>query len=112
MATIGDPLMDLGNTLAYWIEKDDPPEAHLLRNMPTHIEGALTRKELVARYGEKTGRDTSCFDFYYCFGVFRLAVIAQQIYYRYYHGQTKDERFAALIHAVRVLEKTAQGIVD
>ena len=112
MATIGDPLMDLGNTLAYWIEKDDPSEAHLLRNMPTHIDGGLTREELVARYGEKTGRDTSRFDFYYCFGVFRLAVIAQQIYYRYYHGQTKDERFAALIHGVRVLEKTAKAIVE
>jgi aminoglycoside phosphotransferase (APT) family kinase protein len=80
--------------------------------MPTHIDGALTRKELVSRYGEKTGRDTSRFDFYYCFGVFRLAVIAQQIYYRYYHGQTKDERFAALIHGVRVLEKTALQIVE
>jgi aminoglycoside phosphotransferase (APT) family kinase protein len=112
MATIGDPLMDLGNTLAYWVERADPPEAHLLRNMPTHMDGALTRKELIRRYGEKTGRDTSRFDFYYCFGVFRLAGIAQQIYYRYYHGQTKDERFAALIHGVRVLEKTAKGIVE
>jgi aminoglycoside phosphotransferase (APT) family kinase protein len=112
MATIGDPLMDLGNTLAYWVEKNDPPEVHLLRNMPTHIDGALTRAELLARYGEKTGRPIANFDFYYCFGIFRLAVIAQQIYYRFYHGQTKDPRFQALAFAVQILEKAARQVVD
>ncbi len=112
MATIGDPLMDLGNTLAYWVEKDDPPESHLLRNMPTHIEGALTRKEVVARYAQKTGRSLTQVDFYHCFGIFRLAVIAQQIYYRFYHGQTKDARFQALIHGVRILEQAALRILE
>ena len=112
MATIGDPIMDLGNSLAYWVQADDPPDVQAIRMMPTNIPGALTREELVARYAEKTGIAIDNFDFYLCFGLFRLAVIAQQIYYRYYHGQTKDERFKLLIIAVNVLEKSALRIID
>lgn len=112
MATYGDPLLDLGNSLAYWVEKNDSAEAQAMRMMPTDVDGALTRKELIDRYGEKTGRDMGAMDFYYCFGVFRLAVIAQQIYKRYYEGITKDQRFALLIAGVQILEKTALGVID
>jgi aminoglycoside phosphotransferase (APT) family kinase protein len=111
MATIGDPLMDLGNSLAYWVQRDDPAEIQLIRVAPTNMEGALTRSEIIRQYSEKSGRLIENFDFYYCFGLFRLAVIAQQIYYRYYHGQTRDERFKTLIHMVRVLDKTAQAVI-
>ncbi|MBW1733957.1 MAG: phosphotransferase family protein [Deltaproteobacteria bacterium] len=112
MATIGDPLMDLGNSLAYWVERDDPEELQAIRLMPTNIPGALTREELVDRYVEKSGISVDSFDFYYTFGLFRLAVIAQQIYYRYYHGQTSDERFKTLIVAVNNLEKRAMGVIE
>ncbi len=112
MATIGDPIMDLGNSLAYWVQADDPPNVQAIRMMPTNIPGALTRDEMVARYAEKTGISIDNFDFYLCFGLFRLAVIAQQIYYRYYHGQTKDERFALLIIAVKVLEESSLRIIN
>ena len=112
MATIGDPLMDLGNSLAYWVESADPEAMQLIRLMPTDIEGALTRKEIVELYAARTGTSIANFDFYYCFGLFRLSVIAQQIYYRFYHGQTKDERFKMLIFAVKVLEETAAKVVD
>ena len=108
MATLGDPLMDLGGSLAYWIEKKDPPEMQAIRFMPTDSEGALTRDELVRYYSELSGKSIVNYDFYYCFGLFRLAVIAQQIYYRYYHGQTKDKRFEAMILGVHALDKTAQ----
>ncbi|HCY84919.1 MAG TPA: phosphotransferase family protein, partial [Desulfobacteraceae bacterium] len=74
--------------------------------------GALTRREIIARYGEKAGRDVTNFDWYYAFGLFRLAVIAQQIYNRYFHGLTKNKRFAMLIFGVHALEKTAMKIVD
>ena len=111
MATIGDPLMDLGNSLAYWVEKDDPPAVQMIRMMATNIEGMLTRKEQVALYGEIMGRTIHAFDFYFCFGVFRLAVIAQQIYYRFFHGQTKDERFKMLIGAVKILETVAKQVL-
>ncbi len=107
MATIGDPLMDLGNSLAYWVESEDPPEMELVRLMPTHLPGALTRRELIDRYAALSGRLVGDVDFYLCFGYFRLAVIAQQIYYRYFHGQTKDARFKSLIHGVKILEKAA-----
>jgi len=110
MATIGDPLMDLGNSLAYWVEKDDPPAVQLVRMMATNVDGMLTRKEQVALYGQIMGRTINDFDFYFCFGVFRLAVIAQQIYYRYFHGQTKDERFKMLIGAVKILETVAKEV--
>jgi aminoglycoside phosphotransferase (APT) family kinase protein len=107
MATIGDPLMDLGSSLAYWIQCDDPPDLQVARMLPTNLPGALTRAELVQRYAEKAGITIDNFDFYLCFGRFRLAVIIQQIYYRFYHGQTKDERFKPLIQHVHVLERAA-----
>ena len=82
MATYGDPLMDLGNSLAYWVEENDPDDMQLIRTMPTNIPGAMTRKQMLDLYEKRTGRPTHPFDFYYCFGLFRLAAIAQQIYYR------------------------------
>ena len=112
MATIGDPLMDLGSSLAYWIQNNDHPDMQAIRMMPTNAEGAPTREELAGLYSELSGRKITNFDFYYCFGLFRLSVIAQQIYYRYYHGQTKDERFKAMIFGVHVLENAARRIVE
>jgi len=112
MATIGDPLMDLGSSLAYWVEGDDPDEAQMIRTLPTTLPGMLSRDEVVARYAERSGRSFDSFDFYHVFGLFRLAVIAQQIYYRFYHGQTKDERFGMLVFAVTILEQSAQRVIE
>jgi aminoglycoside phosphotransferase (APT) family kinase protein len=108
MATIGDPLMDLGASLAYWIQRDDPPELQAIRLVPTHLPGALTRQEVVDRYLTLADMEPVDFVFYYVYGLFRLASIAQQIYYRYYHGQTRDGRFGRLGQAVHVLEATAR----
>jgi len=107
MATIGDPLMDFGNILAYRVERDDPPEMDFIRFMPPEIEFSLTRKELADVYAAKARRPLEDMTYFYCFGLFRLAAIEQQIYYRYYHGQSREERFAGMIDKVRVLEKTA-----
>ncbi len=112
MATIGDPFMDLGSSLAYWVEPEDPPEIQAIRTMPTHLEGALSRKQMIDYYAQLSGRFIEDFSFYHCFGLFRLAVIAQQIYYRYYHGQTKDQRFKDLILYVVILEKVARSIIE
>lgn len=112
MATIGDPLMDLGASISYWVDRDDPEEAQLMRMMPSIIDGMMTRKELVALYAEKSGIDVGNFDFYFAFGLFRLAVIAQQIYYRFYHGQTKDKRFIQLGFAVGLLDTRARMVMD
>ena len=112
MTTIGDPLMDLGGTLGYWVEKDDPAERHLLRPMPTHLDGALRRREFVAYYGRMSGRRMDHFDFYLCFGIFRLIVIVQQIYYRYYHGQTNNPRFKKYAAGLPVLERAARRIIE
>jgi len=112
MATLGDPLMDLGSSLAYWIDKDDPPHMQMMRQMPTNLDGMLTRKEQVALYGSLAGIKIDNFDFYYCFGLFRLAVIAQQIYYRFYNGQTKDQRFKILIAFVKILEKVSLDVIE
>lgn len=112
MATVGDPLMDLGCTLGYWVERDDLPEAQMMAIMPTNVDGAMTRKEVVAYYEELSDWPIEHFEFYYCFGLFKLAVILQQIYYRYYHGQTSDKRFKTFSFAVHILEKTAQGVIS
>ncbi len=111
MTTLGDPLMDLGCTLSYWVEKDDPAPLQLSRMSPTHLPGMLTRKELVVRYAEQTGVKLEKFDFYYVFGLFRLAVIAQQIYYRYYHKQVADQRFAMFGQFVTYLGKICDEVI-
>jgi aminoglycoside phosphotransferase (APT) family kinase protein len=111
MATIGDPLMDLGETLAYWIQDDDPPGLRAMRMQPTNAAGAPSRDEVVARYTEKTGCDLDHLDFYYCFGLFRIAVISQQIYYRYYKGQSHDLRFGMYGHTVEGMEEVCRGVI-
>lgn len=93
MATIGDPLMDLGNSMAYWVQADDDDFLQSVRRQPTHLPGMLARKEIVEYYCEKTGIKVENWAFYEVYGLFRLAVIAQQIYYRYYHGQTSNPMF-------------------
>jgi aminoglycoside phosphotransferase (APT) family kinase protein len=103
MATIGDPWMDLGCSLAYWVEAGDPPELLATRMLPTHLPGSMTRAEVVQRYAAARGLAEPDFRFYRVFGLFRLAVIVQQIYYRFFHGQTKDPRFGALGPMARVL---------
>ncbi len=103
MATIGDPWMDLGCSLAYWIEASDPPEMLATRMLPTHLPGSLTRAEVLERYASARGVSAPEFRFYRVFGLFRLAVIVQQIYYRFFHGQTRDARFAALGPMAEVL---------
>ncbi|MCP4163791.1 MAG: phosphotransferase family protein [Deltaproteobacteria bacterium] len=111
MATIGDPLMDLGASLAYWVNHDDNDEMKLIATLPTTSPGMLNRAEIVKLYEELSGTKIKNFEFYYCFGLFRLAVIAQQIYYRYYHGQTKDKRFANIAFFVHILERTASEVM-
>ena len=103
MATLGDPLMDLACTLAYWVQADDAPELVANAPMLTYLPGSLTRAQAVEYYGQQTGRVMDHIGFYYTFGLFRLAVIAQQIYYRFYHGQTQDQRFARMPLMVRAL---------
>ena len=96
MATIGDPLMDLGNTLAYWVQTDDDFVMQKFRRQPTNMKGMLTRKEVIAYYCKAMNVNVYDFKFYEVYGLFRLAVIVQQIYYRYHHGQTKNPSFRHL----------------
>ena len=114
MATVGDPLMDLGTTLGYWIDPDDPEDMRLLPLGPTLLPGNLSRREVVGRYGARTGRafPADAALFYYVYGVFKVIGIAQQIYARYARGLTKDERFAGMILAVAVLGRQAVRAIE
>lgn len=112
LATVGDPLMDLGNTLAYWIEAQDPAPVQLMRRQPSNAEGMLNRQEFIDYYAERAGIEITCYDYYYIYGLFRLAGIIQQIYYRFYHGQTQDKRFAQFIQMNRLLEQMALKVID
>ncbi len=105
MATLGDPLMDLGNSLAYWVQADDEPQFQIMRRQPTHRPGMLSRHEVVEYYLQRSGLTVDSFDFYEIYGLFRLAAIIQQIYYRYFHGQTRDKRFAGFGHAANYLQQ-------
>lgn len=109
MCTLGDPLTDLGTALAYWVNANDPPQVQMVRWGPTTVPGSLTRQELARRYSENTGRSLDHILFYYVFALFKVAVIIQQIYYRYYHGLTKDQRFATLGEVARMLLQVGLG---
>lgn len=110
MCTLGDPLMDLGTSLAYWVEANDP-EAFKLVGL-TLLPGNPTRQEILNRYQEITGRTVADPVFYYAYGLFKLGVIGQQIYYRYKKGFTKDKRFAGLIHLVRACGDQAMRAIN
>jgi aminoglycoside phosphotransferase (APT) family kinase protein len=107
MCTLGDPMMDFGTVLAYWVEAKDPPALQMHAFGPTQLPGSMTRRELTNYYGQQSGFDTSNVLFYYTFGLFKTAVIVQQIYYRYVQGFTKDQRFAQFNRQVAALAQEA-----
>jgi aminoglycoside phosphotransferase (APT) family kinase protein len=114
MATLGDPLMDLGGALAYWVEATDDDFAQLFRRQPTNAPGMWKRADVVAYYAERTGLSVTPeqWRFYEIFGLFRFAVIAQQIYYRYFHGQTHNEAYAAFGDGSRYLEGRCLAVIQ
>ncbi len=113
MATLGDPWMDLAGSLAYWVQADDPVDFQMIRRIPTHLPGMMTREEIVAAYAERTGRSVSPeqWRFYEVFGLFRLAVIAQQIYYRFFHKQTTNPSYEIFAQAVHILSRRIDGLI-
>ena len=113
MATVGDPLMDLGAALAYWVQADDDPIFVMFRRQPSDLPGMPTREEIVAHYLDRTGLALPevGWQFYEVFGLFRLAVIAQQIWFRYRAGQTTNPAFAQFGAAVNYLVTRARGII-
>ena len=110
MATVGDPFMDLGTTLGYWSEAGDP---EIVRQFNlTHLPGNFTRREVVERYEQRTGRAVPQPLFYFAFGLYKIGVIIEQIYARYRRGLTRDPRFARLIDLERALAWMAVGALD
>jgi aminoglycoside phosphotransferase (APT) family kinase protein len=107
MCTLGDPLSDLGTTLAYWTDPSDLDELQEICSAPTTIPGTLTRAQLAQRYARTTGRGIPDMVFYLTFARFKVAVIVQQIYYRYAKGLTHDERFATMPHRIAVLMRAS-----
>jgi aminoglycoside phosphotransferase (APT) family kinase protein len=112
MATLGDPLADLGLTLCYWSWADVP--GLRARGTPalTSQPGWYTRDQFVQRYAERTGRDLSHIGYYEVLGVFKLAVILQQIYYRFHCGQTQDQRFRNFDQRVHSLASLAASLLE
>ena len=111
LATLGDPLMDLGNTLAYWVEADDDFLAQSTRRQPTHLPGMMTRQQVIDYYLEQTGFETDDFTFYQVYGLYRLAAIAQQIYYRYHHKQTRNPAFKNIWFFVHYLLRRCKKLI-
>jgi aminoglycoside phosphotransferase (APT) family kinase protein len=96
LATLGDPLMDLGNSLAYWVQADDDFLARSTQRQPTNIPGMMTRQQVIDYYCQKQELEPKDFAFYEVYGLFRLAGIVQQIYYRYHHKQTRNKAYKNL----------------
>ena len=111
MATIGDPFMDLGTTLGYWVDKNDLPELKLFQLSATTLDGNPTREGILQLYEKESGKNITNPVFYYVFGLFKIAVIAQQIYFRYKKGYTKDRRFSLLNLAVISLSVMAKQAI-
>ena len=111
MATVGDPLMDLGTTLGYWVEPTDPAEWQQYGFVLTKLPGNFTRSELLDYYSRGSGRDVSDPVFYYAYALLKIAVIVQQIYARYKKGLTKDPRFAQLGSLVKACGGLAQRAI-
>ncbi len=111
ISALGDPLMDLGASLVYWVEAGDPPGLAMLKKQPSDAPGMMTRREVVAYYAQKSGRNVDDFSFYYVYGIFRLAVIAQQIYYRYYHKQTTNPAYALFGPGAQGLGQYARHLI-
>jgi aminoglycoside phosphotransferase (APT) family kinase protein len=112
MATLGDPLMDLGTSLAYWIQAGDPPEVREARLGPTTWPGTPSRSDIVEAYARSSGRDVQDIVFYYAYGLFKVAVIVQQLYARYVSGRTSDPRYSGLIEGVRALSLQARQSIQ
>jgi len=111
MATLGDPLMDLGNSLAYWVQADDDRVMKALRRQPTDAPGMLTRAQVIDHYRSRSGHDVADFTFYEVFGCFRLAVIIQQIYRRYRLRQTRNPAFRHYWLGVHYLDRRCRRII-
>jgi aminoglycoside phosphotransferase (APT) family kinase protein len=92
MCTVGDPFTDVGTLLSSWYEPGEPYD--FLSPMPSREPGFLTRAEAIERYGRRAGRDVSAMPYYYVFGLFKMAVVVQQLYFRFHLGQTQDTRMA------------------
>jgi aminoglycoside phosphotransferase (APT) family kinase protein len=112
MATIGNPVMDFATSLAYWAEEEDLAVFGPLISQPTHQAGNPDRTGLIEMYGAQSGRDMSDIVYHYVYGLFKIAVIIQQIYYRFHHGHTDDPRFAQLDQAVRGFCFKAQRAIE
>ena len=112
MATVGCPLMDLGTSLGYWVEATDPAAMKMLAFVPTMEPGNLDREGVVRRYEERSGRTVARPVFYFVFGLFKLAVVAQQIYKRFVTGKTGDKRFAMFGQAVVTLGELGVRALD
>jgi aminoglycoside phosphotransferase (APT) family kinase protein len=112
MATVGDPLMDLGTFIGYWRDPDDPRELRARGYGPTCLPGSLSRLQIVERYAQKSGRAVGSILFYYVFALFKIAVIVQQIYQRYVEGHTRDPRFAGFNQWVRVMAHQAERALE
>ncbi len=112
MATVGDPLMDFGTTLGYWVDADDPEEWKQFGFGLTALPGNLRRRDLVEFYARRSGRDVGEVVFYFAYALLKVAGIVQQIYYRYRQGFTKDARFANLGSLVRACGKLAERAIE
>jgi aminoglycoside phosphotransferase (APT) family kinase protein len=110
MCTVGDPLVDVGLLLCYWPEREDPEARRESISPVTTLEGWPTRAQLVERYAARTGFDCAGIHYYEAFALFKVAVVVQQIYFRFHQGQTRDERFAEFGRRAVGLIETALAV--
>jgi aminoglycoside phosphotransferase (APT) family kinase protein len=111
MGALGDPLVDLGILLCYWVHAAKALEHEAVASI-TRNPGWFGREEILERYARSAGSDLAGIGFYEVFAVFKLTVVLQQIYFRYRRGQTDDPRFAGLDGRVTELARVAMSIAE
>ncbi|CAN5713929.1 MAG: phosphotransferase family protein [Ilumatobacteraceae bacterium] len=112
MATLGEPLVDLGTLLNYWPDPADPPDARRSSHDGLLTMGLPTRAEITARYAERTGVDVSAAGWYEAFAQWKTGVVVQQLHRRWERGESTDPRMAVVADRLPVLAATASRLLD
>jgi aminoglycoside phosphotransferase (APT) family kinase protein len=112
MATLGDPLIDLGTLLNYWPDPADPEDAQRASNPGLTSMGLPTRAQITARYAARTGVDVTAARWWEAFALWKTVVVVQQLHRRWVRGESTDSRMEHIADRIPSLIAAARTVLD
>jgi aminoglycoside phosphotransferase (APT) family kinase protein len=112
MATIGDPLADLGYLMIHWLEPSDDPIGSFNLQSVTTLPGFPTRQQLIARYEERSGRSMQALDWYVALALWKAVVFMEGNYKRALRGSTDDPFLKTFGESVVQLARRAVQVTE